>query len=173
MFQRLKRAVARDDGNATIEFVILFPAIMTIFLSAFEVSVYLTRAVLLDRALDLSVRTLRLGNLEPATAEQLKREVCNDALVFPNCLNSMMIELTPISTTTWVLPASGVTCVDRDAEIQPAVAFNPGSVNDVMLVRACAIVDPFFDTTRMVVELPKDPSGGVQLIASSTFVNEP
>lgn len=173
IYRRLRQAAAKDDGNATIEFIILFPAIMTIFLSAFEVSIYLTRSVLLDRAVDLNVRTLRLGALDPATDEELKRRVCDDALIFDDCMNSMMLELTRISTATWALPATNVSCVQRDEDIQPAVEFDIGGVNDVMLVRACAVLDPFFGSTPLVMKLPLDASGGVQLIAASTFVNEP
>ena len=173
LIKRLKRAATGDDGSASIEFVILFPAIMTIFLSSFEVSIYLTRAVLLDRALDLNVRLLRLGSLEPATSEELKTRVCNDALIFKNCPNAIMIELTEISTASWNLPAAQMTCVNRDEEIQPVVAFDFGGLNDLMLVRACTVLDPFFGTTPLVMGLPLDASGGYTVAAASTFVNEP
>lgn len=173
IFRRLRQAVAREDGTATIEFVILFPAIMTIFLSAFEVSIYLTRSVLLDRALDLNVRDLRLGALNPATQAQLKKQVCNDALIFKDCVNNMTIELTRVSTATWDLPSTNIACVDRNEEIQPSVEFTLGGSNDVMIVRACAVLNPFFATTNLVMGMPLDPSGGEQLIAMSTFVNEP
>lgn len=173
ILRRLRQAVAGDDGNATIEFVILFPAIMTLFLSAFEVSIYLTRSVMLDRAVDLNVRTLRLGQLDPATPEELKRRVCEDALIFDNCLDALMIELTKVETDTWSLPQTNVTCVDRSAEIQPMVNFSVGAASDVMIVRACAVLDPFFGTTSIVMDLPLDMTGGYQLIAASTFVNEP
>lgn len=171
--RRLKSGAARENGSASIEFVLLFPAIMTLFLTAFEVSVYLVRSMMLDRALDLSVRTLRLGALDPATPDELRTRVCNDALIFKDCFNSMMIELTRVPTDTWSLPASNVTCVNRDEDIQPVVDFNLGGESDVMIVRACAVLDPFFGTTSLVLELPKDDSGGVHIIASSTFVNEP
>jgi len=171
--RRLRQAVVGDDGNATIEFVIMFPAIMTIFLSAFEVSIYLTRSVMLDRALDLNVRTLRLGTLEPSTADELKRRVCTDALIFDDCMNAMMIELTEVRTDIWSLPSTDVACVDRTEEIQPVVSFNVGAASDVMIVRACAVLDPFFGTTSLVMDLPIDVSGGYQIIAASTFVNEP
>ncbi len=172
-FRRLRQAVAGDDGNATIEFVILFPAIMTIFLSAFEVSIYLTRSVMLDRAVDLNVRALRLGSLEPSTPDELKRRVCEDSLIFDNCMASVMIELTKVPTDTWTLPAGNVNCVNRDEDIQPVVGFTLGGVNDVMIVRACAVLDPFFGSTPLVMDLPLDVSGGYQIIAASTFVNEP
>lgn len=173
VFRRLKRAVIGTDGNATIEFVILFPAIMTLFLSSFEVSIYLTRSVMLDRAVDLSVRTLRLGNLEPATPEELKKRVCEDAIIFDDCMNALVIELTKVETDTWDLPQTNVSCVDRSEDIQPKVNFSVGSASDVMIVRACAVLDPFFGTTSIVMDLPLDLSGGYQIIAASTFVNEP
>ena len=173
LLRSLKRAVSSEDGNATVEFVILFPAIMTLFLSAFEVSIYLTRSVLLDRALDMNVRLLRLGALEPATKDELHRRVCNDALIFPDCLNAIQIELVEVPTTTWALPQGNVACVDRDADVQPAVDFTFGRRNEIMLVRACAVMNPFFGTTPLVMDLPLDASGGYAVVAASTFVNEP
>lgn len=171
--RRLRRALSRENGNATIEFVILFPAIMTLFLSAFEVSIYLARSVLLDRALDITVRELRLGSLAPQSADELKRDVCNNALIFKDCLNAMNIELTKVSTDTWDLPNSGATCVDRSENIKPAVNVTFGQANDVMVVRACAVLDPFFPSTPWVLGVPRDASGGVQIVSASTFVNEP
>lgn len=170
---RLARFWRREDGVASVEFVILFPAIMTIFFSSFEVSIYLLRATLLERALDLNVRELRLGRLTPATPEQLKKQVCNDTLIFKDCPNAIAIELTTIDTNTWNLPPEQMVCVDRDENIAPAVEVSFGQVNDLMMVRACAVLDPFFGTTPLVMDLPLDPSGGYIVAAASTFVNEP
>jgi len=169
----LKKAFTREDGSATIEFVILFPAIMTLFFSAFEVGIYLTRSVMLDRAVDLNVRLLRLGTLEPATQDELKKRICDDALIFKGCPNSILVELREISTENWDMPDTGIACVDRDEDIQPAVEFNFGRRNEVMLVRACAVLDPFFGTTPFVMDLPQDASGAHMITAMSTFVNEP
>lgn len=173
MIGRLTRAVRREDGNTTIEFLIFFPLLLTLFLSSFEIGFFLVRQVLLERAVDLNVRTLRLGTLDPATTDELKRRICNDALLFPNCLTSIAVELTPISTEDWQFPANQITCVDRDEEIQPVTTFTPGLGNDLMIVRACVVLDPFFASTPMVMELPKDASGGYRIAAASTFVNEP
>lgn len=163
----------REDGSATIEFVLLFPLLMYLFLSSIEVGVYLMRSVLLDRAVDINVRALRLGTLSPATSAELRRRICNDALVLSNCEQTMTIELVPISTTTWTFPSEQVTCVNRDSNIDPVVTFNPGTQNEVMLVRACVISDPFFSSTPLVMDMPLDASGGYAIAAASTFVNEP
>lgn len=179
LIKRLARAALGEDGTATIEFVIIFPAIMTIFLSSFEVSIYLTRAVLLDRALDMNVRLLRLGSLQPVMTDNLpdefKLRVCNDALIFADCPDAVMIELTEIPTDSWALPNPNLTCVDRakPSDMQPPVTFNPGGVNDLMLVRACTVLDPFFGTTPLVMNLPLDHTGGYVVASASTYVNEP
>jgi len=168
-----RRFRRREDGTATIEFVILFPAIMTLFFSSVEVGIFLTRSVMLDRALDLNVRALRLGALNPATHDELKRRICEDALIFKDCPNAVLIELTPISRSAWNLPSGNLKCVNRSEDIQPVVEFNTGAENEIMLVRACAVLNPFFGSTRMVMGVPLDDSGGMVISSASTFVNEP
>ena len=173
MRRRLRRWLGREEGSATIEFALIFPLLMFIFLSSIEVGVYLMRAVLLDRAVDINVRALRLGTLSPMTSAELRRRICEDALILSDCEASMTIELVPISTSTWTFPAAQLTCVNRDSEIDPVVEFTPGGQNEVMLVRACVVADPFFGTTPLVMDLPLDASGGYALASASTFVNEP
>lgn len=168
-----RRFLREESGTATIEFVLLFPAIMWLFFTAVEVGVHLTRAVMLERALDLNVRALRLGTLEPATHDELKRRVCEDTLILNDCPNAVIIELTPISRNNWSLPSGAATCVDRTEEIEPVIEFNLGAENEIMLVRACAVLDPFFGASKLVMKLPQDASGGVVIAAASTFVNEP
>jgi Flp pilus assembly protein TadG len=163
----------REEGNATIEFVIFFPFFMMLFLSAFELGFYLFRSTLLERAVDVNVRTLRLGALVPTTSNELKRRICDDAMVIGDCFSAVSVELAPVSTTSWSLPSSSVDCVDRVNNIDPVLEFSPGGDNELMLVRVCAVVDPFFSSTTWVMDLPKDESGGYQLTAMSTFVNEP
>lgn len=173
IISRLKKAISRESGAVTVEFVILFPAVFLMFVSAFELSLYLARDVMLERALDVNVRLLRLGTLDPPTQDELQKRVCHDAIIFQDCPNSVRIELTRVSTNTWDLPTSNVTCVNREEEIQPELGFDLGNQNDLMIVRACAVLDPQFKTTPMALNLPREASGGYTLIATSTFVNEP
>lgn len=49
----------RQDGSATIEFVILFPGLMMLFLMGFEAGYYMVRNVSLERAVDMTVRDVR------------------------------------------------------------------------------------------------------------------
>lgn len=85
----------------------------------------------------------------------------------------MLIELTPLNPATWEMPTSGTPCVDRQEEITPFVNFAAGTENEIMLVRACVIVDPIFATSGFGAKLDRLPGGGFQMTASSAFVNEP
>jgi len=42
-----------------------------------------------------------------------------------------------------------------------------------MLMRLCAVVDPAFPGIGVGRSMPKDASGGYQIIATTAFVNEP
>lgn len=171
LFQRL-----RDDvrGNATLEFVMMFPIFIIVFLSAFEGGIMMTRHVMLERSLDLAVRDLRLGTWNPPTHQELKDKVCSKALVIPDCGNAVLLELRPVSTVTWQPLQGGATCVDRDEAIQPVTTFVSGGSSEMMLVRACAVFDPVFISTGIGLRLPTvDDRGGYALVATSAFVNEP
>lgn len=163
----------RENGNASLEFALLFPAFVTLFLVVVETGVLLMRGVMLDRAVDMSMRDLRLGTMSPMTHDHLKDEICNHSVIIPNCVNSVLIELRPISTTTWEPLTTDVTCVDRAEEIQPVLEFNPGKTNEMMLVRVCAVFDPFFPTTGLAAQMQLDDTGAYALVSMSAYVNEP
>ena len=42
-----------------------------------------------------------------------------------------------------------------------------------MLIRVCAVVDPFIRMTGMVLGMPDDGSGGFFLVSRAAFANEP
>ncbi len=172
IFAKLRDTFGREDGSATIEFVILFPAFMAIFLMTVETGVLMTRGVMLDRALDISMRELRLGSLSPMTTDALKTSICNNSVIIPNCENTLMLELSPISTATWAPPTS-FTCADRSANVQPVLEFAPGGGNQMMMVRACAVFDPFFPTSGLAAQMKLDNTGAYALVAMSAYVNEP
>jgi len=174
---RLRRIWRRwrggEDGSASVEFVILFPVFMTLFGSAFEAGLLTVRQVMLERATDIAVRSLRIGTGAPDTHEDLKRMVCNIAGVIPDCMEAVHIELEPISTSTWDMNLGQVQCIDRDEDIQPVVNFSPGGANELMIVRVCAVFRPYIPTSGLGLKLPKVNATDYALIAASAFVNEP
>ena len=172
--RRFFRRAARDEsGSATIPFAIMVPAFLILVMSSLEMGLLMVRHVMLERGLDMAVRDLRLGFWTPPTNEELRARICNNAGILPNCMDTLLVELRPVSKVTWQPLASGPVCVDRAEAVQPVTTFIEGSSNDMMLIRACAKFDPIFPMTGMGFHLPKDNTGAYALVSSTAFVNEP
>ncbi|RYH08408.1 TadE/TadG family type IV pilus assembly protein [Tropicimonas sp. IMCC6043] len=170
---RLRRLYRGEEGNATIEFVILFPIFMVLFLSAFEIGLLMVRQVMLDRATDIAVRSLRIGEWNNPTHDDLKDFICEQALILPDCKENMLIELSPVSKSTWQPLPEGPTCVDKSTEIQPVVNFEVGIQHELMMVRVCALQKPLAPLTGLGLKLPRHDADHYALVSLSAFVNEP
>jgi hypothetical protein len=170
---RLGRAAREEDGTATIPFVIFVPFFIMLVTSSLEMGQLMMRHVMLERALDLSVRGLRLGMWTPPNHTDFKRLICNTAGVIPDCMNTLLIELRPVDTATWQPLSAGPTCIDKSHSVQPVTTFNPGVGDNMMLIRACAKFSPLFPLTGLGFQLPKDAAGAYALVAATAFVNEP
>lgn len=177
MIRRIRtlfRPFRRDErGLASVEFALFFPLYLGLFFWAAELGIITIKSVMLDHALDVSIRELRLGLVEDPTADKLKAAICSRTVMISNCENQMMIELQPVNTTTWNMPRTPVTCVNNDEEIQPVVTFSPGRQQELMLVRACIIIPVLLPDTMFGRQLSKDSTGGIGIAAISSFVNEP
>jgi hypothetical protein len=173
MIKRLMGFRRAESGTATIEFVILFPVFMMLVLSGIEAGMLMTRQLMLERGLDLTMRSLRLGAIGNPTHDVVRRDICKNAVIIPNCEDVVMLELRQVDTLAWNVPLQGGKCVDRNAEINLADNFNPGGRNQLMMVRACAIFDPMFPGAGLGARLPRDQSGGYRLMATTGFMNEP
>lgn len=175
--RRIRRS---EDGSVTIEFVLWFPLFMTLFLSSIEAGVMLAKNVMLERGLNVAVREVRLGNMGVTAndATILKQKICREAMLIGDCMNMVKIEMRPVDTTTWNPLGGNSICANRSLPAGSAPIVDStlrGSENELVLIRACAIVDPFFPSSAFVMRMPKDPQDGrgYRLIASSAFVNEP
>ena len=162
-----------EDGVASVELVIVFPFFVGVFLSGYEVAIMNTRAVMLERATDMVVRNIRLSSGANLSYDVVLNDICRLAGLIPDCRNTTKIELQPVDMSTWTGMTSAIDCVKRDQVIQPVVRFRNGLQNELMLIRVCAIVDPVFPSIGVGRSMPRDSSGGYQIIASSAFVNEP
>lgn len=172
--RRIGWGIRNEDGTATIPFIIFLPFYMMLVTSSVEMGMLMVRHVMLERGLDLAVRGLRLGIWNPPNSAELKRVVCRNAGIIPDCLNSMKIELRPVDTATWQPLGSGATCIDRSAAIQPDdPTFDGGGEDNLMLIRACVKFKPLFPMSGAGFSMPKDGAGEYALISATAFVNEP
>lgn len=174
---RLWRSARRENGTASMEFVLVVPAVLMLFMASIEAGVLMTRFIMLEQALDMTMRDLRLGKITAASSAEMyvkiKDEVCKRTIMLKDCETTINLELQPVSTTTWSFPTSRVGCINRADNIKPPINFNPGAAHQVMLVRVCVPQDAVFPTTGIGLNLPKDSGGAYGLVAASAFVNEP
>lgn len=175
-FSRIVACFKREEGNATIEFAFFFPLMVTLLLSSIEIGILTIRQVMLEHAVDLTVRDLRLGNLINPTQDDLRDLICERSSVISsaNCSQSLLIELRPVSTVTWTPLASDTTCKERTiGSLDPVIELRPGLSHEMVLIRVCAVFEPIFPSTKLGVKMSKDELGGYALVSSSAFVNEP
>ncbi|MEM9425573.1 MAG: pilus assembly protein [Pseudomonadota bacterium] len=163
-----------EKGVASVEFVVVFPFFMGVFLSSYEVAIMNIRAVMMERAVDLAVREIRLAGGAQIEHDDVRAQICRDAILIPECLDVTKIELTRVDRDTWTVNLEDeADCQDRLDEIKPPKNFQNGAQNDFMLIRVCATVDAVFPNFGVGRSIPKDENGGYIIMSSSAFVNEP
>jgi hypothetical protein len=164
----------REDGTATMEFVLVIPIIMSIFMASFETGLLMTRSILLEQSVDMTMRELRLGHYPDVTNALLKTEICKRTIIFESCEASIKIQMDRVSTTAWDVPIEPSQCINRSANAVPVNDPDPTmGDNDVMIVRVCVILDAMFPSMGVALNLDLDSGGGYGLVARSAFVAEP
>lgn len=166
----------RETGTASVEFVIVFPAFIAFLASASESGLLLSRHVMFERGVDVAVRAIRLSSGAPVDRDAIRDIICQESMVFPDCQANLLLEMTRIydaDNEVWTYPATDTTCVDRTETVQPVTAFVSGQPNEVMLLRACMVVDLMFRDLWLGGALQKDASGAYQIVTASAFAVEP
>lgn len=175
----LRKALGRflrdRRGGGAIELCIVLPLMMGVFMAATECGLYMTRQVMLERAVDITVRDLRLGRIPNPTHAKLKARICENGSIIRDCDDALRVDMVPVSTTTWNFPTNGIECVDRAKPIDLQLEFDEGAENEMMLLRVCLIQDAIFPGLDFTEGLAYegDAAGGYALTATTAFVNEP
>ena len=170
----IRRFRREEEGNATIEFVILMPLLFTIFAAALESGLMMVRWTSIDRASDMVIRSLRLGQYTNPDAIMLRREVCDRTFMIENCFENTVVDIRRINRATFQMPDAGTPCVTRtDTVIQPVTEVTPGQQNDLMLIRVCVTVNALFAGSTFAVPITYDEQGGYAIAVASVYVNEP
>ncbi|MEN9411491.1 MAG: hypothetical protein RL216_3465 [Pseudomonadota bacterium] len=166
MLRRLRVFSRSTKGAVTVEFVISFTLVFTMLMVIFELFFLMLRSTMLQRALDLTVREIRLGEYVNPTVGDMETVICNRMIALPDCDTSLTLEFTVIDKATFAMPGQVAPCVLRQPDVNGgriAQPYNTGLENDLMVVRACVVADtitPVF-------------SDAFTLFARSAFVNEP
>lgn len=172
-FHRFRR---NDDGAATVEFAILFPLVLAMMLGAIDLGITMVRQVMLDRAVDITVRDVRLGKVGTNSSDRMSDLICANSLMLPDCANNIAVEMMPVNTSDFTGLHGPFPCIDDQQQITPAVTFNPGAgggAQELMLLRICVVAEPFLRVTGLFSGLDINPDGKLVLTSRSVFVNEP
>lgn len=173
-FRRFRK---NENGNATIEFVLLFPMFIFLFLTGFESGYYMVRNVMLERGVDLAIRDVRLSSGEVPDFVTLKSRICEEASIIPDCVDSIQVEMREIDATPGgvAVMAGPARCVDResDEDALDHTAYETGTENQMVALRVCALVQPLFPTTGIGVGMARNASGDYAIVATAAFVTEP
>lgn len=180
LLERLRCFVRREDGTSTIEFVFWFPFFLYIGYSGMDLGLLSYNHANLERALDETIREVRLNRLPDGEDEWehdlLKEMVCSRAFI-DDCSTELALEMTLVDPRAGHDLEPEPYCLDTPVEFgEPAriPIFEAGSSNDLMIVRACVEVSPVwgFSMTANLVKKGEE-YGQWQLAATSVFVHEP
>jgi hypothetical protein len=171
----LKSRFIREDGAVTIEFLVMFPAALLIMFVAGESAAVSIRKTNLDRALEMTIREVRLGIVKNPTAASLRSTICQRMNNPNNCSNDLTLEMNVVNTLTTNMPVPSLTatCVNRSAAINTQPNFNAGAANQLVLVRACYVIDVMFPTSVASATVADSIGTEHRLISTTAFVNEP
>ena len=171
---RTGKFLRREDGNATVEFAILFPLFVTLLVSSVEMGFITIRHTMLDRAVDLTVRDIRLGTGNAPQYAQIRDTICERAPVIPDCQDNVKIEMIRMDLRAWTPPPADYDCVNHAEQVQPVRTFQNGMQNEMILLRICAMFEPIFPLAGLGRDLKSNsPTGYTAMVTATAFVQEP
>lgn len=172
---RLINRFRRDDAGSveTISFALWMPMIIVVLLTMIEVGAYTARATMLERAVDLVARDIRLGTGTAPQHDEIRTQICDRAVMIPDCATNLRLEMLQRDPRSWQALPQTADCTDAALPVAPVRAFETGQSNELMVLRACAKVTPIFPVTWLAESIHVDTAGDYALIAASSFVQEP
>ncbi|MBR9842359.1 MAG: pilus assembly protein [Rhodobacteraceae bacterium] len=169
----LKKLRKDERGHASIEFVIMFPLFFWILVSAIDIGMVTMRSALLERALDIVVRDIRLSTGTAPDHDKIRDAICDTTNVVQDCKQNLMLEMQVVDMRSWTDLPHKTSCTNQAEEAQPVTTFQNGLDNEMMVLRACAKITPIFGDKGIGPYLNKDSNGDVPIVALSAFVQEP
>ena len=169
-FRRFRKS---EDGSAVVPFALWMPVMVGIALSTIEVGAMTLRHTQLERALDQTVREVRLGTGHTYTHAQLKQMICDRTSILGDCGAMLHLEMIGLDMRDWTDPPSNVDCTDVAQEVTPQRTFEFGREHQTMLLRACYKYNPITPVSRIGSPVKVDENGFTGVVSTATFVYEP
>lgn len=172
-----KRFAARfrrsEEGSASIEFVLYFTIFFMVLSAGVEIAYINLRHAMLERAVDLTTRDIRLSTGATPTYESVKAQICEQASILEDCNNNLRLEMVQVDPRDTAAMPSDTDCQNAAQDPRPVRNFVPGADNDLMLLKACLMYKPMMPTSDFAKALHVGADGYAQLVVTSAFVQEP
>ena len=169
-----RRFRSDESGNVnTVAFAIWTPVLLMTLGTAIEVGLYTARATLLERGMDIVTRDIRLETGFTPQHNEIKNAICEQAAIIPDCTANLRLEMIPNDLRAWDPINAVADCTDRSQPVQPVRNFVSGQSNELMVLRACAKIEPLFPLTFLSGAIETDDAGDYAVVAISAFVQEP
>ncbi|MEQ8294139.1 MAG: pilus assembly protein [Roseovarius sp.] len=169
----LRRFLRDEGGNASVEFVLVFPAYLALMLMSIELGFVTLRYTLLERGLDIAVREIRLGTGTAPQHNDIKDLICEHAMMIRDCDTTLRLEMRSADMRSYNSLDRTADCTDAAEPSKPVKQFTPGQQNQLMLLRACLRFDPLFPDDALGSALSKNASGQSAIVSMTAFVQEP
>jgi len=161
-----------EDGSMVVPFALWMPVFILLIVSSIELGTLTIRHTQLERALDQTVRDVKIGS-GAATHDELKQAICEKTSVLPGCMTTLHLEMIVLDMRNWSTPPAQADCVDISEEVTPQRNFEHGEGGQMMLLRACYKFQPVTPIGSLNASLRTDGNGYSALISTSAFVHEP
>lgn len=171
-FSAIRRFWAEEAGNAVVPYALWLPLFVAIIVSAVEIGSITVRHTQLERALDQTVREVKIGVTTPSH-DALKTAICGKTTVLPNCIGTLHLEMIPLDMRNYSAPPATADCVDVSQDATPQRSFTHGTSGQMMFLRACYKFRPATAAATLNASLPKDDQGYTAIVSTSAFVYEP
>ncbi|MBS1303872.1 TadE/TadG family type IV pilus assembly protein [Loktanella sp. SALINAS62] len=170
---KIRDLLRGESGAATVSFVLVVPVFFFIFVNAFEIHVHSIRQVMVDRAVDLAARDVRIGYLTNPTHDDLTAQVCKYARLIENCERDIRLDMTVVDPRNLTLPTDATPCRDRAEENPPEITLANGENNKLMLLRVCILFDPAFNYAGVGRKILIADTEYYAMQAATAYVMEP
>ena len=125
--------------------------------------------------------------MERPSDDSLRERICGVAKIIPDCENQLYVQLVVQDPEQpWTALNGKTLCINRDEDARPASSIQHGVKNELVLVRACARIDPVLPFAKIGrKEVPSlgqtiadnnsgaAAGGSYALVSVSSYVVEP
>ncbi len=135
-----------QSGTSTVQYVLMIPLVFAILLLALDSGLSTMRAALMDRAMDMTARSIRNGTLASPTIGNIRTDLCARMTMFPNCATTLKVQIYSVERATFTMPATTPACADSGSAVAPVRRYTPGGASNLAVVRACMEISTFTPT---------------------------